>query len=330
MRKVRIAQIGTSRYSHGNMIFDTLKKRVDLFEIVGYCFPENEREKFPEAIQRFEGYKELSLEEILNDKSIEAVAIETEEIYLTKYALLAARAGKHIHMEKPGGICLEDFEALIAEVKANGKVFHTGYMYRYNPEIRRLMEQVKNDELGEIISVEAQMNCDHNKETREWLQAFPDGITFFLGCHLIDLIVQIQGFPTKIHCLNKSTGRDGLASKDLGMVVLEYPNGLSYAKVNTNEIGGFMRRQLVVCGTKKTVVIQPLEAFAGDKLSCTVKEYESHGWGDVGKQRASDLFDRYEDMIVTFGEMVKGSKKNPYSYEYELELYRTILRCCGK
>lgn len=44
MRKIRIAQIGTSTNSHGNHIFNSLKKQSDIFEVVGYAFPENERE----------------------------------------------------------------------------------------------------------------------------------------------------------------------------------------------------------------------------------------------------------------------------------------------
>ena len=46
----------------------------------------------------------MTVEEILEDPDIEAVVVETEEIYLFKYASLAADAGKHIHMEKPGGL----------------------------------------------------------------------------------------------------------------------------------------------------------------------------------------------------------------------------------
>jgi Pyruvate/2-oxoacid:ferredoxin oxidoreductase gamma subunit len=41
----------------------------------------------------FDGYPELSLEQILNDESIEAVAVETDEIHLLKYAQMAADAG---------------------------------------------------------------------------------------------------------------------------------------------------------------------------------------------------------------------------------------------
>ena len=89
MRKIKIAQIGTSVFSHGLSIFDSLKKNSDIFEIVGYALHENEREKFPDKMAWFDGYKEMTVEEILSDPEIEAVAIETGEIYLTKYALMA-------------------------------------------------------------------------------------------------------------------------------------------------------------------------------------------------------------------------------------------------
>ena len=169
MRRIRVAQIGTSRYSHGNDIFKAMKNNPDIFEVVGYAFPENEREKFHDRIQCFNGYPEMTVEEILADKTIDAVAIESEEIYLTKYALMAAKAGKHIHMEKPGGLSLQDFEELIATVKKNGTVFHTGYMYRYNPTIKSVIDRARAGELGDIISVEAQMSGWRGEEQTSWL-----------------------------------------------------------------------------------------------------------------------------------------------------------------
>ncbi len=334
MRRVRVAQIGTSAFSHGNDIFNTLKKQSEIFEIVGYHLPENEREKFPDRMAAFKGYKELTLAEILEDKTIEAVAIETEEIYLTKYALLAAQAGKHIHMEKPGGLCLKEFESLVDEVKRKGKVFHVGYMYRYNPEVAALIKRVKSGELGEIISVEAQMNCLHPSATRQWLQNFPGGMTFFLGCHLIDLIVQIQGFPQKVIPLNKASGIDGVTAEDFGMVVMEYPNGISFAKTSAVEVGGFPRRQLVVSGTKKTVEIQPLEFWSERGFEygmySEITEYGSKEWCYQGEKRKSEYYDRYESMTALFADMVRGKLVNPYTPDYELELYKTVLACCGK
>ena len=85
MKRIKIAQIGTSNDSHGACIFRSIAKQTDVFEVVGYALPENEREKFPGKMDVFNGYREMTVEEILNSPEIEAVAVETEEIYLTKY-----------------------------------------------------------------------------------------------------------------------------------------------------------------------------------------------------------------------------------------------------
>ena len=62
MRKIKIAQIGTSGNSHGNHIWNSLKKQTDIFDIVGYAFPENEREKFPNLMEQYENYPEMTVE----------------------------------------------------------------------------------------------------------------------------------------------------------------------------------------------------------------------------------------------------------------------------
>lgn len=329
MRKIKVAQIGTSANSHGNETFRTLKSLSDIYEIAGYVFPENEREKFPQRMGDFNGYKELTLEEVLNDPEIEAVTIETEEIYLTKYALMAAEHGKHIHMEKPGGINLEDFEKLINIMRKTGKTFHTGYMYRYNPYIVELKEQIKNGEFGDIISVEAQMNCAHPTNVREWLGKFPGGMMFFLGCHLVDLIFSIKGKPERIIPLNKCSGVDGVTSKDFGMAVFEYENGISFAKTSAVEIGGFERRQLVVSGTKKTVEIKPLEWNANSEENVTTRATNDNAdWHVSAIKEQSEKFKRYDAMMIDFAEIVCGDKENQWSLDYELDLYKLILEAC--
>lgn len=328
MRKVRIAQIGTSAMSHGSSIWESLKKQSDLFEVVGYALPENEREKFPEKMAGFDGFREMTVEEILTDNTIEAVAIETEEIYLTNYALMAARAGKHIHMEKPGGIGAAEFDRLIDTVKANGTVFHTGYMYRYNPAVIELLRRIDRGELGDIVCVEAQMSCLHTDAAREWLATFPGGMMFFLGCHLTDLVFRIMGKPTSVVPFNHSV--TGGTACDYGMAVLEYPSGASFIKTSAAEIGGFCRRQLVVTGTACTAEIRPLEAFGDEGFHYTEVVYTSgRDWAARGEVERTEQYDRYDPMMASFAAMVRGEKENPYSYEYERELHKLVLQCCG-
>ena len=114
------------------------------------------------------------------------------------------------------------------------------------------------------------------------------------------------------------------------MAVLTYPHGVSFVKTIATEKGGFARRQLVVTGTKKTVEIKPLEMYGDPDLQyTTVTEYASDNWGDTGTTYSTEQFDRYDAMMASFAAMVRGEKQNPYTYEYELQLYKTILRCCG-
>lgn len=329
MRKIKIAQIGINRYSHANAVFSTLKKLSDIFEIAGYALVEDERETCAEKLSLFDGYPELTLEEILNDPTIEAVTVETDEIHLTKYTRLAAEHGKHIHMEKPGSQSLSDFESMIEAVRQGGKTFHTGYMYRYNPYVQKIIEEIKRGDFGEVHSVEAQMNCIHPQDVRKWLSTFKGGMMFYLGCHLIDLILLIQGTPEKITVLNKSTSNEGVHSEDYAMAVFEYKNGHSFIKSDASEIGGYARRQLVVTGSKKTVELKPLEMIiSGFNVYTEKTEYKSNDWHNMGEKERTE-FDRYKAMLRSFASIIKGEKENPYTLDYELNLYKTILKCCG-
>ena len=202
-------------------------------------------------------------------------------------------------------------------------------MYRFNPKIQEALAKVKSGELGEIYSVEAHMDCKQPTEVRQWLQNFPGGMLFFLGCHLIDLIYQIQGEPEEIIPLNCSAGYDGVTANDYGMVVFKYKNGVSFAKTCANENGGFLRRQLVICGTKGTIEIKPLEILVEGGLYTVMNEADSAEWHKEWDTSKSEVHDRYNDMMHNFAEMVRG-KENPYSYDYELGLYKFILRSCGK
>jgi len=329
MKKIRIAQIGTSKNSHGSPIWQGLLKEDDLFEVVGYALPENEREKFPQQMKAFEGFREMTVEEILSDPTIEAVAVETEEIYLTKYALMVAKAGKHLHMEKPGGTDLALFEELVGILKEKQLVFSLGYMYRFNTKIREALEKVQRGDLGKIYAVEAHMDCKHPAEVRQWLDNFPGGMMFFLGCHLIDLIYRIMGEPQEVIPMNCSTGFDGVTGQDYGMAVLKYPNGVSFAKTCACEPGGFRRRQLVICGEKGTIEIKPLEAYNEDGQYTVYHECFDENWHVDWQESRSEGEDRYDKMLRNFGEMVNG-KENPYTYDYELNLYKLVLKACGK
>lgn len=329
MHPIRIALIGVNRYSHSMQIYTRILEMKDMFDVVGIAFPEDEKNLMPERTKHFSHLPELTIAQIMDDPTIEAVAIETEEIYCTKYALLAAKAGKHIHMEKPGGLELADFEELVATVKEKDLVFCPGYMYRYNPYIQELFAAIEAGVLGEITSVEAQMNCHHKDFVREWLGLFPGGMMFFLGCHLIDLIYRIQGAPNQIHVLNRSTEKNGITALDSGCAVLEYDHGVSFARCSATELGGYHRRQLVVTGTKGTWELKPLEWGSGENIVTQRNIYTEASWHDPGKASTCAPFDRYKVMLTHFVRCVRKEQENEFTPDYELALYKLLLQCCG-
>ena len=155
---------------------------------------------------------------------------------------------------------------------------------------------------------------------------------FYLGSHLVDLIFRIQGKPEKIIPLNKCSGIDGVTAKDFGMAVFEYKNGVSFAKTTAVELGGFSRRQLVVNGTKATVELNPLEWNTDDLKGLqtyrTIRT--STHRHKLEKRKKSEVFDRYDNMLNSFAEYIRGEKENPYTLDYELELYKIISKACGE
>ncbi|MBQ7604528.1 MAG: Gfo/Idh/MocA family oxidoreductase [Clostridia bacterium] len=310
----------------------TLKKYPDVFDLAGYAVPDDD---FIAAPKQYEGVNRLSVDELLSVPGLQAVAVETNELSLTKYAIMAAERGIGVHMDKPGGIILSDFEKLVEIVKGNGAVLHTGYMYRYNPAVIRLLERIKQGELGEIFSVEAHMDCAHSAVKREWLGQFPGGMMFFLGCHLIDLVLLIRGMPDEIIPFNSATGIGGTSAEDYGFAVLKYGNGVSFVKTCAAEVGGYMRRQLVVTGSKGSVQLMPIEAMVDfgrtTDIYTGVRECldTSRSWWNDGFRYMTHAFDRYEAMMRGFASYVSGEKENPFSPDYELSVYKALLHACG-
>ena len=304
MKRIRIAQIGCG-HDHADL-FQALVRRSDLFEAAGCCLFDGEKAAHPKRLAYFEGYPKLTVEQLLNDDSIDAVAIETCERDLTKYALMAAKAGKAIHMDKPGGFDEAEFRTLIETVKQNRVPLQLGYMYRDNPFVAELRRQVKNGELGEIISVDAEMNCRHKAEKRQWLDTMPGGMMFFLGCHLVDLVLQFQSVPERIVPFRRATCTEGVSAADFGMAVFEYPRGVSTVKTSAMEFGGYARRHLVVTGTKKTVELRPIEVNTGNgNERYTVRtEYTQQPWSDTGVTARSESFFRYDPMLEAFARQV--------------------------
>ena len=322
MKRIKLGQIGIG-HNHGETKMLAARKFPDLFEIVGYA-EENERwiEKRG-TLKGYEGLPRMSVEEIIERS--DAVLIESDVWDLTKYATMCVEAGKHIHMDKPASGTLDEYKRLLDTAKQKDLVVQLGYMYRYNPAVLKAFEHVKNGDLGEIYSVNAEMSTYHPAEYRQWLTNFGGGIMYILGSHLVDLIVYLLGKPNRVVPFLKHSDMDGIRLADNNLAVLEYDKALARIFVSSVEVNGFGRRQLVIAGSKGTVNICPLERP-------TVMTYSDTAIADATyedrKQTVTfeghTLDGRYDDMMRDFYDYIVKAKENPFTYEHDYAVQEVL------
>ena len=345
MKKVRVIQIGVG-HDHATDVLDSMVSLKQNFEVVAFAVPEEEKTKFSEKIRLYTktiGVKQVSMEEALNLKDIDGAVIETEEANLCKYAYLAAQKGLHIHMDKPGSAVYEEFAKLIELLKKKKLVLSMGYMYRFNPEMKKVIREAEYGNLGNIYSVEAHMNCEHTLDKRRWLANLPGGMMFFLGCHLIDFVYRLKGEPMEIVPFNTCMDQEKIGADDFGMAVFKYQDGASLIKVCAAECGGFLRRQIVICAEKGTIEIRPIERWLTNRIfsfnGCTERKnmsssvrniLEIGNWHSDAQFKESEPFNRYDDMMCNFAERINGKEEPVYTYDYELSLYSLILKACAR
>lgn len=330
MKPIKIAQIGTM-HDHARDTIYSLLRQPDCFDVVGAAEIQPGREE-----RLYKEVPHYTVEQLLQ-MDLEAVTIETEEERATEYAQMFADRGVHVHMDKPGSPDRAAFNHLADTLAARDLVFHLGYMYRYNPVISDVLARAKAGEWGSIYAVEAHMSVHHDADKHRWLCKYPGGMMYFLGCHLVDLVYSLKGEPDEVICLNAHTGQDVPECEDYGFAVLKYADGASFVKTCSAELNGFDRRQLVVCGTQGTVEIKPLEIHlpvADAKNQTTrwrVTPDDGHDCfsNDKSTFESCEPYNRYDTMMHSFAQYVRGEKQNPYTYEYEKKLFDIFMKCCG-
>lgn len=327
MKPLRVVQVGTE-HDHASAMHYSLESLHGLYDLIGVV-PENE-ECAKRAAELY-GAKQLITWEKAVALKPDAILIETEELSLVPNAIRALEAGFHVYMDKPGSEDCAEFHRMCDLAKQKNLVLCLGYMYRYNPAVQHALQLKNEGKLGEIFSVEAQMSVRHQNDKRAWLGRFQGGMMYFLGCHLIDLVVQFCGFPEKVYPFNMNTGIDGNTSLDFGFAVLQYHNGVSFVKTCASEINGYIRRQLVVNGSLGSIEIKPIEMNVGDgSLRVETRETlnNDHAWAEGSTPVYFPDFKRYTAMFEEFAQYVRGVKENPYTYDYEAKLHDLIMEIC--
>ena len=320
MKRIKVAQIG-NEHDHAYWNFLAMRNHPEIFDIAGMVLTSEKDAGVYSCVPI------LSLDEVLAKDDLDAVIIESGKENEVVHAQLFADRGIPVFLDKPGSADIPRFETFIRTMEKKNLPFGLGYMYRFNPVVTEALAICKRGELGEIFSVEAQMSIELDGQKREWLGRYKGGMLYYLGCHLTDLVCQFQGFPERILPLSGSTYSDGIDTEDFGFAVFQYKNGASFVKTCASEVNGFDRRQLVVCGTKGTIEIRPLEKIiSGDEMKAQAKITLL---GEKSKIMETGQYNRYFPMLEQFAAQVRGEAGLVMPYEYELTLLKTIVRACG-
>jgi predicted dehydrogenase len=329
VKRIKIAQIGMA-HDHAPEKFRAFRRFPELFDVVGICEPDHEALKRLGDQEAYTGAALLSEEELFRIPELDAVAVETDVPDLNKFALKCINRGIHIHMDKPAGEIMEEYETLMHEAEKKKLVVQMGYMYRYYPTLQYCVETARSGKLGSIFEIDAHMSTEHAAEYRRWMEQYQGGSMYIFGCHLIDLIVQIMGMPANVVPFNRKTLLQEANTWDSDLAVLEYPNAVCIVRINSVEINGFARRQFVVCGSKGTIEIKPLEAPAIIKETF-LEDVKSIHIDCSRKLRmdAAPLDHRYDSQVIHFAKIIRGEAANPYSYQHDIDVHKATLLACG-
>ena len=322
--RIRIGQIGTS-HAHASGKMDTMRAS-DEYEVIGIVEPDPERRAKAEKAKTYAGLKWMNEEELLNTPGLQAVAVETTIGELVPTGVRCIAADKHIHLDKPGGESLPAFRALLDEATRRKRTVQMGYMFRYNPAFELCFQLLRAGALGEIFSIDTAMSKLLGEAERGNLRPYRGGSMFELGGHIIDAVVAALGRPEKVtaHRRSVSALADGWSDNDLA--VLDYPRATVTVRSAMVEVEGGARRQFVVCGTKGTFDIRPLEpAAARLALDAPHGDYKK-GYQDLKFAKRGG---RYDGDFADLAQVIRGEKAFAYTPAHDLAVQETLLLASG-
>jgi predicted dehydrogenase len=232
-----------------------LRALPDRFEVVGVAEADPARRATAQRSRTYDGLAWRTEAEWLADTTIAAVAVETTLADSTPTALRALRAGKHVHLDKPGGLDHETFAAMRREAEQRRRQVQMGYMLRHNPGLRLVREAVTAGWLGKITGYDAGMGKRADAGLRRALLAHPGHGMMELGCHLVDLTVTLLGVPNAVRAQAERTGSDDLPDRQ--GAALRYVWG--EATLSCDHADATARRWVTITGTNGTLRVPSLE-----------------------------------------------------------------------
>ena len=137
------------------------------------------------------------LKKVLGEPEVDVVIIAAANAALAPIALLAVKAGKHVLVEKPGGISSTQLVEIESAAANAGALVRIGYNHRFHPGFLKAYELMRQEDLGEVMFIRGRYGhggrLGYDREWRMDPARSGGGELIDQGVHLIDLAASFLG-----------------------------------------------------------------------------------------------------------------------------------------
>ena len=221
---MNVACIGMGWWS--DVLADAIKRSGKLTIVSCFSRSQDKREKFA---TRYGCRAVRSYEEILEDKSVEGIVNTTPNAAHLETTLAAAKAGKHVFLDKPIANTIADARALTEACRKAKVVLALGYQRRRETHFRFVKNEIEKGSFGRLVNAEANISRDRlgKIDLSSWrytAEGMPGGVMLQIGIHYTDVLEYLLG-PVK--AVSGRFVRLVLPgdNPDVASLVLEHENG---------------------------------------------------------------------------------------------------------
>ena len=219
-------------------------KRSGKLEIVT-CFSRSEDKRNAFA-KKYQCGVSRSLEEVLTNRNVEGVINTTPNDAHLETTAAAARAGKHVFLDKPISNTISDARAITEACRKAGVVLAIGYQRRRESQFRWVRAQIDAGVFGRLVNAESNISRDRAGKIdlgswRYQASGMPGGVMLQIGIHYTDVLEYLIGPVAAVSARLAQLVLPG-DNSDVASLVLEHANGAlstlnaSYASASENYV----------------------------------------------------------------------------------------------
>jgi predicted dehydrogenase len=136
---------------------------------------------------------------MLDDPEIEAVYISLPNTLHVDWSMRALEAGKHVLCEKPLTRRPHEVEAAFAAADRAGRFLMEAFMWRHNPQTRKLVELVGDGAIGELRLVRSTFSYSlYDDENIRLKTEVEGGALMDVGCYDVSASRLLAGEPERV------------------------------------------------------------------------------------------------------------------------------------